>query len=300
MPTLDNTKLIVQADSRTEFGFCAISWTREKTLFPEKDLKQIITRTNQVQDVEPLMVSSGQDQQTGSLLLVLGRQSAEWIIHFLNLLDSLYGAIASRLFISIVAAPHIVQRVEPLVASDSEFLAPARLPQLQRKQHEGHEQLLISGEDPATTIGGAATFVAMCLLMAPPAALLQELVPPTHSVQLSRMVIEGSPSVLWNCVGPRGSVLNILENLADFAVKAEEVCSPGKIAHAKKFAQANINRSWLSPEEKSKTIAHYGVMGWGADFVVDPHLIEEVSAEQVIQAFKNLVYPLCAVLGKPK
>ena len=177
MSLLKNMELIVDTDSRSSFAYLAIGWVSSEILSPEIVLKELIDETNKVIGTEPLTISDGRDQQMGSLLIILDRESIPWIKYFLHSLDSSESSVTQRFVVSVVASPQIAEIIKPLAVTKRHLFSPSISPSLRREHHGDYEQLLISGADPVLNAGSAATLVAMCILTAPPQSLITQTVP---------------------------------------------------------------------------------------------------------------------------
>ncbi|WP_418908565.1 hypothetical protein [Glutamicibacter endophyticus] len=173
---------------------------------------------------------------------------------------------------------------------------------LSQRREAGYEQSTITGADPAGTIGSAATFAALCAVMAAGApdvqAALKAAGDPSQ-VALSRRTQQGSPSIEWTVITRAESSLQaldlVLEVLTVMAQRAQAAPE-----HILRFAYANLCRAWLSPTSLVGTLAEYAAMGWGGELIQDPALVRNVSGAELAQALGQLGRPIREVLGYPE
>ncbi|MFV0374551.1 MAG: hypothetical protein ACK5KK_10720 [Microbacterium sp.] len=185
--------------------------------------------------------------------------------------------------------------------SPMDFMDKPAPTSMRQKRQQGYEQTVITGADPSVRTGHAATFVALCALMAGPGPNLPSELEASGNptmVSINRTLEGGSPVIVWTVITPaEGSVLalqELAENAADVARAA--IAEPTELIA---FARANLNRPWSSPRGLAQAMAEYEVMGWGGQLIRDPDAALESVRPRLREAFARLLRPVTDVLGQP-
>lgn len=169
-----------------------------------------------------------------------------------------------------------------------------------QNRQQGFEQTLITGADPSPAVGHAATFVAISALLAGPEENLQTRLRSVGSqavVSLSRGMAGRVPNILWTVVSPAEQSMQALEDVTAAAVylARQTLADPDRVVT---FAEANLRRSWLSPQELAQGMAEYEVRGWGGELVREPESAFDGIRRHLAAAFTGLLKPIADVLGK--
>lgn len=180
---------------------------------------------------------------------------------------------------------------------------PAReLPSRMHQRAEGgFEQVVVTGADPVSEVGGAAVFLAICLVAGGPETFLPAALSSSGSgavLQLARGLHDWQPGITWQLVAPEhGSSQALDEALA--ALRGYRVADHRRDEdRARCFALANLNRAWRSPVELAQAMTHYETMGWGGALILDPQQqLSGVDDESLDRAVQLLMRPLHEVRG---
>ena len=298
-------------DMRSRFTTMGLGWRTDPGRHTEAE--QLLRgaakeATRQTPDLTPVSVEwTTTDGAVCMTAVVPPRASRQWMEAIINEAGKIPASHVDLPIAAAVGDPDNLQELDPLLKSlGPGALAPRNDKWPSRMRHstiQGFEQTLVTGQDPAENAGGAATFLAICLLAGGPGTLMPEaLQRDGHhaSIQVMRSLQDRRAALTWQVIAQQGGgTLAALDTVLAAASSFRVSDNPGRIALARDFACGNLNRPWRSPIELARSLVHYEVMGWGGALVLAPEIeLAQVDDATLADAVDRMVSPLREVLGR--
>ncbi|GAB3536482.1 hypothetical protein GCM10027403_17380 [Arthrobacter tecti] len=299
---------LIVLDHRSAFATVALAWrTRQQPneAASESQLRAALDRAGRARSVRLRPVQSTWSNTSGAARLIVSLPEDGFQPWGDNVIQELHSRPESFSMpaIAAVGSERVAESTQALAGDlPSNDLKISPVPSSMRQtRQQGFEQTVITGADPSPHAGYAATFVALCALLAGPNLNLQIALNRAgnpSTVSISRTLDRGSPSIVWTVISKAEQSLHTLELVLEIAcdLARNAIAGPAPVTS---FAQANVNRPWTSPRDVAQAMVEYEVMGWGGHLIREPDTALQNVESGLRRAFEGLLMPVADVLGKP-
>lgn len=295
-------------DRRSAFATIALAWrTRQQPQrnTSEPQLRIALERAGRAQGIggRPVQCTWSTNTGAASLIVTLPETGVQaWGDDILKELHSRPESFSMHT-IAAVGSGLVGESAQALATKlpASDFEIESVLSSMKQTRQQGFEQTVITGADPSPHASHAATFTALCALMAGPDLSLQNALNQAgnpSTVSISRTLDRGSPTIVWTVISQAEQNLHTLQLILEIAsdLARDAIARPTPLTS---FAQANVNRPWIAPRNVAQAMAEYEVMGWGGHLIRDPDTALHNVESGLRQAFEGLLKPIADVLGQP-